>query len=91
MPGTDPLWRPAFSPEILSVEITFLCPGCDHALIADARAGGDPFICPKCEATGEVPEWARIKERADTADAEKVVHTVTLSPEEIEFLSGAAS
>jgi DNA-directed RNA polymerase subunit M/transcription elongation factor TFIIS len=83
----NPKCQPAFSPEILSVEITFVCPGCNYALVADARWGGEPFICPKCDTTGDVPDWARAKVRTPVADAPRV-HTLTLSPEEIDFLSG---
>ena len=86
----DPKWHPAFSPEILSVEITFVCPGCNKALIADARWGREPFICPKCETNGEVPDWARAKVHASGPTEPVVVHTLTLSPEEIEFLSGTS-
>lgn len=77
---------PVFSPEIISVEITFLCPGCNRSLLADARWGGKPFTCPKCDATGKVPNWTRAKAPPD-ADTPKVISAPTLSPEEIAFLS----
>ena len=86
-----PTSPPAFSPEILAVEISVVCPGCNRALVADARWVGEPFICPKCNATGDVPDWARTKVRASDGDAPPVVHTLTLSPEEIDFLSGASA
>lgn len=78
---------PAFSPEILSVEITFLCPGCSGSLITDARSGGDPFVCPTCETTGEVPTWSRAGVRPPDAVAGKISTGRSLSPEEIAFLS----
>lgn len=87
----EPKLQPAFSPEVLSVEITFLCPGCDRPLIADARWGGEPFICPKCETTGDVPNWTRAKARPPNTDAPKVTHIATLTPEEIAFLSDEPS
>ncbi len=73
---------PAFTPEILSVEVKFVCPGCDRALLMDARWQGEPFECPKCGAGGHVPRWSR-PGRGGT------VPMVTLSPEEFDFLSAS--
>ena len=92
IPWSDPgvTWYPAFSPEILSVEVTFVCPGCNNALIADARWSGEPFACPLCETRNEVPDWTRVRTRPLDPDAPVVVHAVNLSPEEIEFLSATS-
>jgi predicted RNA-binding Zn-ribbon protein involved in translation (DUF1610 family) len=86
-PDEGPKWHPAFSPEILSVEITFVCPGCQRALIADARWGGEAFICPKCETTSEVPNWTRAKIRPPDMAPPAVSSAPALTPEEIAFLS----
>jgi DNA-directed RNA polymerase subunit M/transcription elongation factor TFIIS len=86
--ASDWKWQPAYTPEILSVEITFVCPGCNRALIADARAAGDPFVCPKCDAKGEVPIWSQPRE--DSPSATVVREAGTLSAEEIDFLSGSS-
>src|SRR4051812_17518994 len=51
-------YLPAFYPEILSVEISFVCPGCDRVLIADARYEGARFTCPKCAVESIVPHWS---------------------------------
>ena len=84
-PGAS--WYPAFSPEILSVEVTFVCPKCNNALIADARWSGEPFTCPLCETNWEVPDWTRARMRPPDPDAPAMVKPVELSAEEIEFLS----
>ena len=84
-----PSWQPAFSADILSVEITFVCPGCRDPLVADARYSGEPFDCPKCAATGQVPRWIAASSLPAERHAPAVVHAAALSAEEIDFLSGA--
>lgn len=85
--GEEPNWHPAFSPEILSVEITFVCPGCQRSLIADARWGGEPIVCPTCDTTSEVPHWTRARVRPPDSDGPRVSSATALSPDEIAFLS----
>jgi predicted RNA-binding Zn-ribbon protein involved in translation (DUF1610 family) len=77
-------WPTVLRPEILAVDLTFVCPGCDRGLVVDARAVGEPFTCPKCDASGQVPDWRRSAPSQEPA-------TSILSPEEIDFLSGSSS
>lgn len=89
--GAELKLRPAFSPEIVSVDLTFLCPDCDNKLVVDARCSGEPYVCPLCTTAGEVPEWAHVKARGPDHGEPVVVHALTLSPEEIDFLSGTSA
>src|SRR6266853_2707567 len=84
--GTDSGCLPVFRPEILTVEITFVCPGCDRALVADAREEGETFQCPKCGLEGRVPAWSGAARR--TGDSARPKANAVLSPEEIDILSG---
>ena len=84
--GTESGCLPVFRPEILSVEITFVCPGCERALVADARQEGDAFRCPKCGSEGRVPDWSGARPRVE--NSARPVAAVVLSAEEIGILSG---
>jgi len=80
---------PAFAPEILSIEIKFLCGGCDRALLADIRWGGKTFACPKCGAPARVPEWWGAKAPAASAKVPPPrFQSAALSAAEIDFLNG---
>lgn len=76
-------WLPAFPPEILAVEIKFLCTGCGSKLRIDARWEGRRLKCPSCGADGRVPTWSS----AWVREAELLPE---LSREEIAWLSGDA-
>lgn len=74
-------WLPALPPEILAVEIKFLCGGCGAKLRIDARWEGRRLKCPLCSTEGRVPTWSREwNAKTDLMPA--------LSPEEIAWLSG---
>ena len=81
---------PVFSPEIFSIEIKFACAGCDRALLADLRWGGEHFACPKCGTAAHVPEWFGSNPRLAKTGLPPQVHAAALSPEEIDFLNGDA-
>lgn len=76
---------PLFAPEILAVEMTFVCPGCEFSLVADVRYEGVPFVCPKCRFAGSVPMWSGFV--APDSEAKKRGPAPVLSAEEIDFLS----
>lgn len=77
---------PLFNADILSVEMTFVCPGCEGSLVADARYEGAPFVCPKCNFGGSVPTWSGFI--APEPGLEARLPAVVLTSEEIDFLSG---
>jgi predicted RNA-binding Zn-ribbon protein involved in translation (DUF1610 family) len=79
-------YLPLYSPDVLSVEMTFVCPGCEGALVSDARYEGTPFSCPKCSFSGSVPTWSGFV--APDARAERRAPAVVLSTDEIDFLIG---
>jgi DNA-directed RNA polymerase subunit RPC12/RpoP len=74
-------WLPAFPPEILAVEIKFLCGGCGSKLRIDARWEGRRLKCPNCASDGRVPVWSR-------ALTEETNLLPALTREEIAWLSG---
>ena len=91
---------PVFPPEVLDLEVKFLCTACKNRLRAGARWEGRSVACPVCQEKTRVPRWSgvarwsRLPEesappaRGAGAPAEAAV--VALSREEIEFLSEAA-
>ena len=79
-------YLPLFSPEILSVEMTFACSGCKRSLLADARYEGERFSCPACDFSGAVPTWSGFV--AADLKAKTEVPAVVLSAEELHFLNG---
>ena len=91
---------PVFAPEVLDLEVKFLCTSCKNRLRAAARWEGRSVICPVCAEKTRVPRWSnvtrwpRVKEEntppAREAGTPAVAAVVTLSPEEIEFLSETA-
>lgn len=68
-----------FGPEIVGVDVAFLCRGCDCKLIADAHLEGEAFACPRCGTEARVPSLSGRKRQSRPP--------VTLIPEEIAFLS----
>lgn len=90
---------PVFPPEVLDLEVKFLCTSCRNRLRADARWEGRNVVCPVCSKKTAVPRWSRVPmwsrapeaavaaSRPDRPGNETAV--VSLSPEEIEFLSEA--
>jgi len=86
---------PAFPPEVLAMEVKFLCTSCQSRLGADARWEGRGFVCPVCGDKTRVPRWSRVQHwprPAESALKAKAKRTAdaTLSPEEIAFLSQPA-
>ena len=84
---------PAFPPEILAVEVKFLCTSCKSRLGADAHWEGRGVICPVYGDTTRVPRWSGGSQwplTPESANGTKLPGAVKLSPEEIEFLSQSA-
>jgi transcription initiation factor IIE alpha subunit len=42
--------------------LPFACPVCGETIVWDIERGGDPVVCPKCNASVEVP--ASVKQNA---------------------------
>jgi DNA-directed RNA polymerase subunit RPC12/RpoP len=88
---------PVFPPEVLDLEVKFLCTSCRNRLRADARWEGRNVVCPVCGKRTAVPRWSRVPmwsrapeaavaaSRSDRSANE--IPAVTLSRDEIEFLS----
>jgi DNA-directed RNA polymerase subunit M/transcription elongation factor TFIIS len=85
--GAERRWLPVFGPEILSLEVKFVCGGCDRALMVDARREGERVDCPKCGAECRVPAWSGATLRRSEEGALLAPSASKLSQEEIEFLS----
>ena len=99
-----PGWRPerragagclgALAPNLLGVDVKFLCPGCRAKLKVDARWGGRTLSCPQCKAEVCVPQWyGSDDEIADNTKSSpksngvvNVAPAVVLSPQELAFL-----
>lgn len=90
----------AFAPDVLQIEVTFLCGKCEARLATDARWEERTLSCPVCNALTAVPRWSvNARERADDlpslefdtfTESPVPVATGLLSAAEIEFLSGEA-
>jgi transcription elongation factor Elf1 len=76
---------PVFPPEILEMDMTFLCPTCDIRLVVDARMEGRDLPCPRCETWVRAPRWSGPPEMEDEALPEPAAPTLTA--EEVDFLS----
>ena len=90
VPGPSVGCVPVFPPEILAVEVKFLCTSCRSRLGADARWEGRGVICPVCGDKTTVPRWSSVEAwllTAETANKKTAAGTVRLSTEEIDFLS----
>ena len=95
VPALNAASVPAFPPEILAMEVKFLCTSCHSRLGADARWEGRGVMCPVCGDKTRVPRWSRVQHwphAADSALRAKATGApdATLSPEEIAFLSHPA-
>jgi DNA-directed RNA polymerase subunit RPC12/RpoP len=78
-----------YPPEILSMDIVFLCRGCNARLVVDGRMEGRELDCPKCEARVRIPLWSRrAKAKAPAAARTVKKGRPCLTPDEIGFLSG---
>jgi predicted RNA-binding Zn-ribbon protein involved in translation (DUF1610 family) len=81
-----------YPPEIIALEIVFLCPQCGTRLRIDARDAGTTALCPPCNGKIRVPgiplfvetESFRCEDRAPV-----VLSSARLTSQEIEFLSRA--
>ena len=94
-PGHAAGCAPVFPPEVLALELKFLCTSCQSRLGADARWEGRGVICPVCGDRTRVPRWSGVAEWPRTAEtAQKTrapgIPDATLSSEEIAFLTHPA-
>jgi DNA-directed RNA polymerase subunit RPC12/RpoP len=78
---------PLLPPEVLALELKFLCPGCQAKLRIDARLEGESVACPKCQQPTRVPRWSAPPRETELRVAPK---RAELSAAEIEFLSSPA-
>ena len=76
-----------YPPEILSMDVVFLCGGCNAKLVVDGRLEGRELGCPQCQAPVRAPLWSR-REAAPAAAGAPRKGRPNLTPEEIGFLSG---
>ena len=84
-----------FPPEVLALEVKFLCTSCQSRLGADARWEGRGVICPVCGDKTRVPLWSSILPRPPAPDVPgsgkaMAFSDTTLSTDEIAFLSEPA-
>ena len=78
-----------FPPDVLAVEVKFLCGSCKRKLRADGRWEGRSIKCPECGAKLSVPRWSSAAgETAPDASAPVATAMTCLSAAEVEFLSG---
>lgn len=75
-----------FPPEVLAVEIKFLCHRCHAKLRIDARWEGREHRCPACRVTVRVPLWSRRESDPAAASSGSETRGV-LTADEIAFLS----
>ena len=84
-PGQSRDRAAVFSPQILEIELKFLCECCGNKIRVDARLQGATRDCPVCEKPTKVPEWGGSLPREKLPRA--VAPLGRLSAEECEFLS----
>jgi len=86
MPGETGC-APVYPPEILSMDVVFLCRGCNAKLVIDGRLEGRELDCPQCQARVRAPLWSR---RALSRPAARTPKNAppSLTPDEIGFLCG---
>lgn len=81
-----------YPPEVIALEIVFLCPQCGTRLRIDARDAGTIALCPPCNGRIRVPDIPLFV-GADLNPGEDrmplVVSSARLTSQEIEFLSRA--
>ena len=91
MQGGDAGCAPVLAPEVLALEVKFLCAACRSPLRADARWEGRDVTCPVCKDTTRIPQWSQSPPRPrKAAAAPALADAARLSPEEIAFLTQAA-
>ena len=83
-PGQSVEQAAVFSPQILEIEIKFLCDCCGNKIRVDARLQGMTRDCPVCAQPVKVPEWGGSLPTVPTHPARTMVR---LTAEECEFLS----
>jgi len=76
-----------YAPEILSMDVVFLCRGCNTKLVVDGRLEGRELDCPQCHARVRTPLWSR-RATPPAAAATPKKGRPSLTPDEIGFLSG---
>jgi hypothetical protein len=82
------------APNLLGVDVKFLCPECRAKLKVDVRWGGKTLPCPQCNASLPIPQWyGSSDEIADEIGQSQgatrivgVAPSVMLSPQELAFL-----
>jgi DNA-directed RNA polymerase subunit RPC12/RpoP len=79
-----------YPPEVLSVDVIFLCRRCGSKLVVDGRMEGREFDCPECDAPVKAPIWSR-PAREPTNGRTPGKERPILTPEEIGFLSGESN
>ena len=85
--GRDSGCLPAFSAEILRLDVNFLCRACRAQLVIDGRWEGRGVDCPVCTAPLTVPIWSRSplsqpdSRRAPPALSEEEIHFLSTDPE----------
>jgi DNA-directed RNA polymerase subunit RPC12/RpoP len=91
---------PVFPPDVLELEVKFLCAFCNNRLRADARWEGRSVICPVCSEKTGVPRWSAgfrwsgVNHETDTPDVRAASTPATaprLSEDEIAFLTDPAT
>lgn len=87
---------PVFPPDVLELEVKFLCAFCNNRLRADARWEGRSVICPVCSEKTGVPRWSAgfrwsgVNHETDIPDV-RPASAPRLSEDEIAFLTDAAT
>jgi len=90
--GRDTGCPPAFAPEVLALEVKFLCTACRSPLRADARWEERRVVCPVCGDKISVPRWSNAPRwPAPDETPPAIPMTARLSADEIDFLSTPAA
>jgi DNA-directed RNA polymerase subunit RPC12/RpoP len=83
-----------YPPDVLSMDLVFLCAACNVRLVVDARWEGRQLECPQCQAPVRVPWWSR-RGMAPAKEALPLRRAArrgpALTPEEISFLGADLS
>src|SRR5262245_38158370 len=59
MPGGTVECAPVFPPDVLALEVKFLCTSGRSPLRADARWEGRKVVCPVCKDSTQIPRWSQ--------------------------------
>jgi hypothetical protein len=76
----------ALPTEVLGLDVTFRCQGCERKLVIDARWEGVAVECPVCKSSVTVPRWSGRPVRTGFSRGAAPI----LTAEEIDFLSAAS-